>query len=196
MFVIKLSLILLIHIASAQECVNICEPIPSLSLEPINQITNEIIELEKVKQTMFGLIQYVDLVDLHANFNLYIKYLDELIQIQNLNIDINLFQSYYNNNQNNNRNRICMQCSPEQKESILRLALFSRDSLELYKQYYSSNAQPVNNFLRHIKQLKESVYKLNNLVKQYGNVKVIEDKITKLLIKQITMYDNNINELL
>ena len=190
MFVIKLSLILLINIVSAQECVNICEPIPSLSLEPINQITNEIIELEKVKQTISGLIQYVDL---HATFNLYIKYLDELIQIQNLNIDINLFQSYYNNNQN----RICMQCSPEQKESILRLALFSSDSLELYKQYYSSNAQsPVNNILKHIKQTKESVYKLNNLVKQYGNVKVIEDKITKLLIKQITMYDNNINELL
>ena len=52
---------------------NICEPIPSLSLEPINQITNEIIELEKVKQTINGLIQYVDsqsnLASLQQMFN-------------------------------------------------------------------------------------------------------------------------------
>ena len=185
MFVIKLFLILLINIANAQECVNICEPIPSLSLEPINQITNEIIELEKVKQTINGLIQYVDS---QSNFNLDIKYLHKLIQIQNLNIDIDLIQSYYNNYQN-----IQYKCSPEQKESMLRLALFSKDSLELYIKYYFNNTQsPVNNFLRHIKQLKESVYKLNNLVKQYGNVKVIEDKITKLLIKQITMYNDDI----
>jgi hypothetical protein len=168
MFVIKLFLILLINIVSAQECVNICSSIPieqQLVLDPTDQITNEIIKLQQVKE-------YINRLNLHveqlSNLNLDIKYLDELIQIQK-NIKYTLNFGY----------------EPE-------LDSFSKASIQLFKRYQGI----INNFLINIRQFKNLKYKINYLVKQYGNESVIDDKITKLLIKQITMYDNNINELL
>ena len=172
MFVIKLFLILLINIVSAQECVNICGSIDQhsldqqLVLDPTNQITNEIIKLQQVKG-------YINRLNLHveqlSKLNLDIKYLDELIQIQKLNIKYSHNFGY----------------EPE-------LDLFSKASIQLFKRYQGM----INNFLIDIRKFKELKYKINYLVKQYGNESVIDDKITKLLIKQITMYDNNINELL
>ena len=190
----------------ARYCTNsLCDPLDTYlsAFNTSDEINDEVIKLEDAKK---NIIQLNLTINQLSKLNLDIKYLDELMHLQKLNIDASLIQMYLRNPQIANFDtnthsplRASIRGS-DNLEKILKLAQFSKECLELYLIYFynglghnqitnSNNINPIHTILKEIKQLKEAEYKLDIIIKQYGSQKVIDDKITKLLFKQITIYD-------
>ena len=172
----------------ARYCTNsLCDPLDTYlsAFNTSDEINDEVIKLEDAKK---NIIQLNLTINQLSKLNLDIKYLDELMNLLKLNIDIQFIQTYCRDPQIVNSTRISL----SNKEILLKLTPFSKESLELYLIYFRfgpTDINPIHTILKDINRLKEAEYKLNIIIKQYGNLKVIDDKITKLLIKQITMYD-------
>ena len=175
----------------ARYCTNsLCDPLDTYlsAFNTSDEINDEVIKLEDAKK---NIIQLNLTINQLSKLNLDIKYLDELMHLQKLNIDIQFIQTYCRDPQIVNSTRISL----SNKEILLKLTPFSKESLELYLIYFrfghsqATHINPIHTILKEIKQLKEAEYKLDIIIKQYGSQKVIDDKITKLLLKQITIYD-------
>ena len=167
----------------ARYCTNsLCDPLDTYlsAFNTSDEINDEVIKLEDARKNIIQLTQYIEP---QSKFNFDIKYLDELMHLQKLNIDGKFYMDLHQTLKPSFSKATFKEGSITQQ-----FCVFSKESRELYLRYMT-NVNPIHSFLKEINKLKEAEYKLDILIKQYGSQKVIDDKITKLLLKQITIYD-------